>query len=546
MLIFAAGLSPELLISEPVVTESVAAPEPADTVVAVDETPAVSAVEDVPAEEAAATEAVADAEAEEATEEVAEEEVTEEIPDAEALEDHNGYNMAELAKISTEATITQEKKKAIDYSQIYADYVNDEIVKNIEGGIAALQPDTANPDKDYVRKELLGLVSAQVYDFGNDGIDELVTVTREQVKDVEIDNGVSKATYKGVDTNNTASFMLNLYQYNSKDKKVELIGRQTLGSYDLTYAGYSRLFGGDLTGTNPYNAYTEMDSLEGENDSQFQLAIVGDSIYFVQEQNTDLKSQDDNNPNANRITHKVFTVDTKNAGSFSGISDIAKTQVGGAISNPYVLNINRTTATEYIPKNTFSGVQNINTQVAAFRNAAYNANESTTGAYTKRLLYVNEYRYKDVTGNDFSADHPGEVSVFTEKSQQAATEYIRNKFKDMKVPVNQLFLVDDVYNDDTIYLDVRFAQEDVTMLTQYETSPKFKTVDFTPVHGNAVHPAGTSEGKSGSSNGGSSSSSNGGTTSSPNTGDSRVPVAAGAAAVAAAAAAVAFVSKKRG
>lgn len=507
------------VVAEPVVAEPVAAPEPAETVVTVDETPAAESVAtEAAAAEAVATEATATeattaeetVATEEATEAEAEEVVTDEVPDAEKLEDHNGYNMKQLADLSTEATITQETKKAVDYNKIYTDYVNDTVVKKID--VAALEPDTKNPDKDYVRKELLGLVSAQIYDFGQDGVDELVTVTREQI-DKGNGEGIDK---NGAAVSKVADFMVNVYQYDRDNDAVNLIGRQSLGTYDLTYAGYSRPWG--------TSAYSDFGSLAGENDSQFQLAIVGDSIYFVQEQNTDLKSQDDNDPNANRITHKIFTVDaskvydsandkyvTRNLAAsygYGSADDVyGKNVTGGAVSSPYVLNINRTTVTD-----------------------------NKDG-----LLYVNGDRYKKLTGNDFT----GTAEFAT---QQAVTGYIRDQFATMKVPVNYAFLVDDVYNDDTIYMDVRFAQDDVTMLTQYNTSPNFTTIDFTGIRGGS-HPAGTSEKKSSSSssNGGSSSSSNnGGTTSSPNTGDSRVPVAAGAAAVAAAAAAVAFVSKKRG
>ena len=80
------------------------------------------------------------------------------------------------------------------------------------------------------------------------------------------------------------------------------------------------------------------------------------------------------------------------------------------------------------------------------------------------------------------------------------------------------------------------TRKKVTMLTQYDTAPKFKTVDFTGLRGGSK-PAGTSEKKSDSSSKDENAS--------PKTGDSRVPVAAGAAAVAAAAAAVAFVTKKK-
>ena len=454
--------------------------------------------------------------------------------------------------MAKKAETSVEKNAAVDYKKIYQKYVDETLIKDIEsalelkdvnGGQAKLAPDKTNPNKDYVRKELLGLVTVERYDFGNDGIEELVAVTREQVRTEDKNKGA-------------ADFMLNLFQYDRASDSTKLVGRQTLGTYDLTYAGFARIDDSNdgantstLTSAGKFNtdymgdrAYTDSNMMKGENDSTFQLSIIGDSIYFVQEQLTDIATElNDKDPNANRITHKIFQVDTRKNVDFGTPKDAVygKDVVGGAIANPYILNINKTTATEYLPTPKTNGVGAVDPD-AMFVNGKSTIDAEARN-YTGNLLYVNETRYQKITGQTYD---PALYGTPQFKDELAATTQIRKQFDTMKVPVNYLYLVDDVYDKDSIYLDVRFAQRDVDMLMQYNTSPNFTTIDFTGNRGNA-HPAGTSEKKSGSSSNGGSS--NGGaTTSSPNTGDSRVPVAAGAAAVAAAAAAVAFVSKKRG
>lgn len=337
---------------------------------------------------------------------------------------------------STKTVAESEKadeKKTIDYNKIYTDYVNDDILKNIEGGLASLEPNVKNPEKDYVRKELLGLVSAQIYDFGGDGVEELLTVTREQIDEEDKEN-------------DAASFLLNLYQYDKEADAVKKIGDEVLGSFSLK---------------------TEGDFAKIEEDYKFQLAIVGDSIYFVEDQN-DVTSR------------TVFGVDTKDTND--------------AIKHSYSLMSGEVGVTDT----------------------------------EKGVLYVNKDKYKEVNGVEYSGQEPAFETA------DEASAYIRQQLDTLKVPVNDAKLVD---SKDGVSVDVDFDQKKVTMLTQYEAAPKFKTVDFTGLRGNS-HPAGTSEKKNDSS-------SKDGATSSPKTGDSRVPVAAGAAAVAAAAAAVAFVTKKK-
>ena len=45
-------------------------------------------------------------------------------------------NVTKTTAVTKEETKTEEKT-AIDYEKIYNDYVNDEIIKNIEGGLAS-------------------------------------------------------------------------------------------------------------------------------------------------------------------------------------------------------------------------------------------------------------------------------------------------------------------------------------------------------------------------------------------------------------------------
>jgi len=554
------------VVSEPTVVEP---STPAPTVVTVDETPAAQEAPAVdtsaaatdataaPAADATATDAAVADDATAATEAVDEAVAKEAIPDADtgwigdtanpnwsgySTDDTKGYTPQQLAEMAKKAETSVEKNAAVDYKKIYQKYVDETLIKDIEGGQAALTPDKTNPSKDYVRKEMLGLVTVQVHDFGNDGIEELVAVTREQVRTEDKNKGA-------------ADFMLNLFQYDRASDSTKLVGRQTLGTYDLTYAGFARIDdSNDGANTSTLNggsfntaymgdrAYTDSNMMKGENDSTFQLSIIGDSIYFVQEQLTDIATElNDKDPNANRITHKIFQVDTRKNVDFGTPKDAVygKDVVGGAIANPYILNINKTTATEYLPTPKTNGIGAVDPDEMFVKGTS--TIDAEAAKYTGNLLYVNETRYQKITGQTYNAALYGTPQF---KDELAATTQIRKQFDTMKVPVNYLYLVDDVYDKDSIYLDVRFAQRDVDMLMQYNTSPNFTTIDFTGNRGNA-HPAGTSEKKSGSSSNGGSS--NGGaTTSSPNTGDSRVPVAAGAAAVAAAAAAVAFVSKKRG
>jgi hypothetical protein len=353
-----------------------------------------------------------------------------------SLDDVETTAATTTATVATKTETKTETKTAIDYNKIYSDYVNNDIIKNIEGGLASLEPQMKNPEKDYVRKELLGLVSAQVYDFGGDGVKELLTVTREQCHDY------SKET-------ESACFLMNLYQYDEGEKAVKKIGQEDIGIYSLS---------------------TEGPFAESEKDSKFQLAIVGDSIYFVEDQNDTTR-------------RAVYEVDTKNTED--------------AINWAYEL---------------------------------YSNGAAIYDTETEAPLYINKDKYKEMTGSDYTYDEP----VFSTADELNA--YIRDQFNSMKVPVNDVKLVDS--KKDGVSVDLKFDDKKVTMLTQYEAAPKFKTVDFTGLRGTSK-PAGTSEKKNDSKK-------DDGTTSSPKTGDSRVPVAAGAAAVAAAAAAVAFVTKKRG
>ena len=134
--------------------------------------------------------------------------------------------------INMETEIPTEAKP--DYNEIYYEYIQNELIPVY--GLAALDVprDYAAPSNT-PHTELLGIVSAEIYDFGNDEKAELLTVTREQ----NVDEPYGFTVY------------LNLYAYESNE--VVNKDRISLDSYSM-YSG-------------------------GEHGDQSDLCIYGDVIF---------------------------------------------------------------------------------------------------------------------------------------------------------------------------------------------------------------------------------------------------------------------------
>ncbi|GEM_PF-2127900 len=117
--------------------------------------------------------------------------------------------------ISSDAGKAQIEDKTIDYDKIYNDFVNNEIIPKTDGGLASLTPaataqETVKGSNGVrVYSELLGVVAATVYDFCQDGIPELITVTHQR-----LDNGSMAPQSR---------FIYDLYQYNKATDTIGLL-----------------------------------------------------------------------------------------------------------------------------------------------------------------------------------------------------------------------------------------------------------------------------------------------------------------------------------
>ncbi len=71
---------------------------------------------------------------------------------------------------------------SVDYHSVYDSYLFDTLIQTY--GLSASAAENDTPDNLYIpHNELLGLVSAVVYDFGDDGASELLVLTREKAGD---------------------------------------------------------------------------------------------------------------------------------------------------------------------------------------------------------------------------------------------------------------------------------------------------------------------------------------------------------------------------
>lgn len=142
---------------------------------------------------------------------------------------HLGITL-EYTEKTTEPTETPSESETIDYEEIYYSYIENELLPQY--GLAELAV-TRDYSSNTTHTNLLGIVSAAIYDFCDDGTEELLVLTREKTDDV------------------MSAYYLNLYQYTGS--KVELLDRIETEEYSI-HAG-------------------------GEHGDSFEMIIAGNAVY---------------------------------------------------------------------------------------------------------------------------------------------------------------------------------------------------------------------------------------------------------------------------
>lgn len=132
----------------------------------------------------------------------------------------NKVNNSESQNTDMTAETIEESKSvkmnSVDYSSVYDSYLFDTLIETY--GLSAATAENATSDNlNIPHNELLGIVSALVYDFENDGASELLVLTRESAGDY------------------SCKCYLTLYAYESE--MVVREDRILLDEYAITYGG---------------------------------------------------------------------------------------------------------------------------------------------------------------------------------------------------------------------------------------------------------------------------------------------------------------------